>query len=812
MRLTSLMCLLFSSTLFAASPSVGLILPRGGQRGTEIELTFQGGNLSDAQEVLVYYPGITVRSIASVKPNEVKAKVAIAPDCRLGEHAFRVRTASGVSDLRTFWVGALPVLDEREPNSSFETAQPISKNVTVHGMITNEDVDYFVVECVKGERLSIEIEGMRLGTIFFDPTIAICNEAKAELAVADDAFITGQDGGASIVVPADGRYFVQVRETAYGGNGSSYYRLHVGNFPRPTAVIPAGGRPGETVEFRFLGDPLGEIKQKIKLPTSNLTMVRVHAQTDQGIHAAGIEIRVNDLPPLVESANASSLKAAAAVTIPSAFHGTLQAPGEIDYVRFKATKGQVIDLTCYARRIGSALDPVMNLDLLDKDGNPARGIQGNDDSGGSSDAAMRVTIPEDGDYALRVYDHLRGGGPNFFYRIELRPPESTAVLRVPHVDSNNRRNQDRQTWSVPKGGRIAVPMLVRRDGWNGPATLALDDLPPGVTATIDAIDFGTPTVPVILEAKADAAMAAKLMRPRLVPKEGPAVPSPPDVVDVELSAGRNNTTYHKLPTDRIAVAVAEAVPFRIEVIEPKVPLVQGGSMQLRIVATRDPSFKGPITVQPVIGLPGVGINGATTIPENATECLVPISAAGNAAPRKWRQAFSATANAGAGNLHTGSQLFTLEVAPPFVTLAQQRTAVEQGANTVVVCKVTTATPFTGKAKATLVGLPPKVTAEPIEFDSGTAEIAFQVKTDATSPRGKHKPFVQLEIVKDGEIIPHNLGGGELRIDAPRVKKTAAAAPKPTTAAPKPLSRLEQLRQEQEEREKAAAKPPEPKKP
>ena len=37
--------------------------------------------------------------------------VKIAADCRLGEHAFRLRTATGLSELRTFWVGALPVVD-----------------------------------------------------------------------------------------------------------------------------------------------------------------------------------------------------------------------------------------------------------------------------------------------------------------------------------------------------------------------------------------------------------------------------------------------------------------------------------------------------------------------------------------------------------------------------------------------------------------------------------------------------------------------------------------------------------------------------
>ncbi len=136
----------------AASPSLGIIQPRGAQRGTEAILTFQGARLADVQEILIYYPGITVKKLEPVNDATLKVTVVIAPDCRLGEHAFRVRTATGVSDLRTFWVGALPVVEEIEPNSEFDKAQPIPLNCTVHGVIQNEDVDYFVVECKKGQR------------------------------------------------------------------------------------------------------------------------------------------------------------------------------------------------------------------------------------------------------------------------------------------------------------------------------------------------------------------------------------------------------------------------------------------------------------------------------------------------------------------------------------------------------------------------------------------------------------------------------------------------------------------------------------
>src|SRR5262245_59865027 len=105
-RLLLILSLLAPSLAHAASPNLGVITPRGGQRGTEVEFSFSGARLKDAQEILCYTPNtFTVGKIEVVNDNVVKAKIKIAPDARLGQHCFRVRTASGISDLKTIFVG-----------------------------------------------------------------------------------------------------------------------------------------------------------------------------------------------------------------------------------------------------------------------------------------------------------------------------------------------------------------------------------------------------------------------------------------------------------------------------------------------------------------------------------------------------------------------------------------------------------------------------------------------------------------------------------------------------------------------------------
>ena len=484
----------FSGTLDAASPSLGAIQPRGGQRGTELPILFSGGNLSDAKEILFYTPGFTVSKLEVANNNQVKATIKIAPDTRLGEHLMRVRTATGISEMRTFWVGALPTVQEKEPNSDFASPQKIPLNVTVHGVVDNEDVDYFAVEAKKGHRISVEIEGMRLGNTLFDPYIAILDSNRFELATSDDTSLLKQDGCLSIVAPADGTYIVQVRETSYGGNGACQYRLHIGTFPRPLAVVPAGGKLGEDVEVRFIGDASGEIKQKIKLPATMPEdgQFGVFCQDAGGISPSWIPFRLSpDAANVVEKEPNDAPPQATPGVLPCAFNGVIDKPGDVDFFKFRAKKGQVFDIHCFARRLGSPLDSVMFLAI-----NGQAPFVSNDDAVGP-DSYFRVTMPVDGEYILFLTDHLKKGGPTYFYRLELTPVSPHTNMGVPKVALYS---QERQSFTVPKGNRFATLVSASRVDFGGELAIGLDGLPAKVTVETEKMPAFMTTVPVVLEA------------------------------------------------------------------------------------------------------------------------------------------------------------------------------------------------------------------------------------------------------------------------------------------------------------------------
>jgi pre-peptidase len=271
-RTTARLCLAalltgLTAAVQAGDPQINSLAPYGIQRGTEATLTLSGTGLATVKEFLFYTPGLTVKNIEASKDDALKAVIAVAPDCQLGIHAIRIRSTGGVSNLRTFTVGNLPEVAEVEPNTNFNQPQAIPLNVTVSGVVQTEDIDHYAVELKKGDRLNVELEALRLGSnTFFDPTLSIRNSDGVELAKSDDAAFVSQDCLCSLIAPQDGRYIIQLREVAFGGNANCTYRLHVGTFPRPTAVFPPAGKPGETLSVRWIGDAAGEFSQQITLP------------------------------------------------------------------------------------------------------------------------------------------------------------------------------------------------------------------------------------------------------------------------------------------------------------------------------------------------------------------------------------------------------------------------------------------------------------------------------------------------------------------------------------------------------------------
>ena len=760
----------------AVSPKLTSTSPAGGQRGRELEIRFNGLRLEDAQEVIFYSPGLEVVKLDTSKTNNIRAMVRIAPDCRLGEHPLRLRTATGVSDLRTFYVSPYPNLIVGKTNNTLEKAMTIPLNVTVNGSCGGEQVDWFRVVLKKGDRLSAEVEAIRLGRAMLDTRLAVLDRTGKEIASSDDTALLLQDSLITLLAPADGIFYVQIRDASYGGSESAY-RLHIGNFPRPTAVYPAGGKAGEMLKVKFIGDATGEFMQEIKLPDAPQEKFGAFVEQNGLFAPSPNRMRVSSFPNVLASGQNTDKDHAtsAYAELPIALNGIIAKDGDAAWFKFLAKKGEPLDVNVYARRLRSPLDSV--LEIFDAKG---VSVAANDDGAGV-DSVVKFAPAADGEYLLKISDQIHQGGPDYVYRVEITPQEPAVAVSIPQVARNN--SQDRQYITVPRGNRFATMMLAKRANFTGDLVFSGDGLPRGVTLQADTLPAKVDLEPLVFEAAADAPIGGKMLdfyasSADPSKKVRGSFRQRADYIDAP-----GQTFYYSTEVGKLYVAVTEAAPFKISIVEPKVPLVQFGVMDLQVTAERKPGFDEPITVKMMWNPPGVGSQPDITIPKGAKSAIYQLNASGLSEARKWKIAVLGSATVQGGPLFVSSQLAAIEIAEPFVVGKIEPASTEPGQPVKVVCKLEQKKPFEGKATVKLLGLPDHVTAPDLQISSADQEVVFNVTVEPQAAPGSSKTlFCSVDIKTSSQIIPHNLGsGGILRITAPKKgtgPKTVASKAEP----------------------------------
>ena len=756
-------CILPAAAVLAGSPSVTQFIPAAVQRGTETEVVFSGNNLSDARTLLFNDGGIEVLGVSEVTAGKFKAKLKVAADARIGEHVFRAITNSGIGNTRLMYVTPYPVVKEAdEDNVDGYKVQPAKLGTTIYGTAPGEDQDHFEVEAKKGQRISAEIVAVRLATQNpLDAHLTITTESGKELAQQDDSAFTRQDPVLSVIAPEDGKYRLIVKDATNTGGGACNYLLHLGSHARPTTVYPLGGMAGQQVKLTMLGDVGGPFEQTVKLPDKPGTRFEVCAEKDGLIAPQPNFLRVSPFPNVLEAEPNNEIPKATATTeaTPLALNGVIQEKGDVDFFKVAVKKG-VYEVRMHSRTLRSPLDSVIEI-YNDKQNR----LTLNDDAGGS-DSYVRWTAPADGDYFFKVQDHLLRGGPTFTYRLEITAVEPALITYLPEMVIGS--SQQRRAIPVPKGNRYATLVQLRRADVGGDVKLDLSNLPAGVTASFDKVDKSVDRIAMVFEAKADAAPDQKRIAVLAKPVEPPKDVKVASRVEhrVEISENGNQRAYYGVEEDALAVAVTDELPVTIECVQPKVPILQSGSMPLKIVAKRKGDFKGPIQIQVLYAPPGIGTPGTVPIAEGKDEGSITISANGNAPVAKWKTVIVGTVDLGKGPTWISTQLFDIEVAAPFVTGTITRTYIDQGGEGTMTMKLEHKAPFEGKAKVALVGLPQGVTSEEREITKDDKEVRFVLKATPTAQVGQNKTiFASFTLVRDGETMTNTIAsGGILRVD------------------------------------------------
>ncbi len=231
--------------------------------------------------------------------------------------------------------------------------------------------------------------------------------------------------------------------------------------PQLYVVMPTGGQAGSTVEVTVSGQGLEEaqsllfsqpgIKAELLSPppgaagTQKPDPKKVQGKQRQGQPAmtAALKFKVNippdtplgnldvrvvakggasnprafvvgDLKEVLETEPNNDVPQAQRVTLNTTVNGTISAGTDVDYFVFTGKKGQRVLASCLSSSIDSRLHAA--LEMFDHTGKllaANRNYNGND-------ALVDCTLPEDGDYTLRLHEFTyTQGGPDYFYRLSI---------------------------------------------------------------------------------------------------------------------------------------------------------------------------------------------------------------------------------------------------------------------------------------------------------------------------------------------------------------------------------------------------------
>lgn len=845
-----------AATCDAADPVFSSISPTAVQRGGEVTVQIRGDRLADVVDIVTNDGGV---EMVSITPNEKDArrraelKLKIAANAPLGIHRIRLRTKTGLSNLKSFHVTDVPVILEDSKLTGFSEAQPVEQNTAVVGRIDREDVDYFRYTLKKGQRFSAEVVGTRLGnsagTRYFDPYLALLNSERFEIAISDDEALTRNDPFFSVVIPKDGDYTLEVRDSAYNGDGNSHYVLHAGTFPRPASITPLGGKPGSEVEITLVGDPRGEKTTKVTLPNEPGEFA-FYPQDENGIAPTPHVMKVEQTNVVAEvEPNNDPYSQGTPSELPAFLTGVIEQPGDYDCFQFEAKKGQRFVFTAIAREARSPIDAVLHgFDVAKR-----KYLGGADDIGNNPDSRYEFTAPSDGKFAVRIYDHLKRGGPEYSYIIRAEMQSPTLKGDVVELE---RYKQPR--WVVPSGGAVGRRIVIGRRNFGGLVKADFQNLPAGVRVEFPEVWGKSSQVPIVLFADETAEPSHTFAKLGLVKADDSNING---LITQKITQvrWRNNDRVIEQYFEELPVVVTEKAPFKVWIEEPKEPAVPDGWVDLTVRCEKAEGFDQDIRVELLVNPPGCSSSRSLKIAKGKDRVTMRVTAGGKAQVGRWDVCARAWANHD-GIVETCTPFVPLHVADRWVDMKFQQAAVERGKEATVVVDVTNNEAFPGDATVKLLGLPAKTSAEPVKMKAGDTQLAFTVKTDEAAPVGTHKslylvaeipvqvgvepvpetpaatetvkvafiegddkPAAPAEPTKDQatdapaqeappaakpepkrtiKIVSHQFRGGKLRIDKPLPPKPAAKAkpaakkPEPKKEAPKkPLSRLEMLRQQ-----------------
>ena len=191
----------------------------------------------------------------------------------------------GCANRLTLPVGENAEQLEAEPNDVVEQAASLPFPATMNGRLSVPgDVDVFAFAAKKGERFAIDVDSAEL-QFSTDLVLAVVSEAGKTLVEVDDVK-TLRDPSLRFTAPADGRYFVSLRDRSRGGGEEYVYRLHLTALrPDVTARVNTSSlmvHSGQTANLPVLVERIDGLADELEVTAVDLP--------------AGVEVKPQPVP------------------------------------------------------------------------------------------------------------------------------------------------------------------------------------------------------------------------------------------------------------------------------------------------------------------------------------------------------------------------------------------------------------------------------------------------------------------------------------------------------------------------------------
>ncbi len=505
------------------------IFPLGGTAGSTVEVKIAGTDLEDVTALTFSHPGITAKlktrepKLFEEGPQPIDNTFEISVDSKVPVGTYDVRASGrfGLSNARAFMVGRHPDIVETEPNDSIDKPNEVTIPAAISGLSNKAtDQDFFTFEAKKGERLIIDCWAERIDSQL-DASLTLYDGKGNELDSSRD--VNRRDPMIDFTVPADGTYILRVFDFVYAGGADYFYRVVISADPYIDFVYPPSGQPGSkgqyTVygrnlpngkpsEFYVGGKQLQQIQAPITLPDGQQArQLDVSAMVTPGdVDLDAVEFRLEGSNPAIIGIAAAPIvlekeptdeKNPQQVSLPCEYVGCFQKQGDVDFVQFAPTKGDIFWFEVISQRHGLPTDPYMLVQrvVTDAEGKVTiSDVKEVDDAGANigglafnttcDDPSYRFAAPADGVYRVLVRDLYSRGDPRYLYRLSMHKESPDFRLVAMPVFPGAANVVD--IWSPvlrPGGTQMIEVLALRRDGFKEDIEIRMEGLPADVACS-----------------------------------------------------------------------------------------------------------------------------------------------------------------------------------------------------------------------------------------------------------------------------------------------------------------------------------------